>query len=63
MQVSVKYVCHSVCIYRCIHLKTLALCWCWEITDAGISMVICHCNQLRMLDLLGVVRITGVYSL
>jgi hypothetical protein len=32
------------------------------VTDAGIMVVMRRCNQLRMLDLLGVVRITGIYT-
>jgi hypothetical protein len=38
----------------------LSLCWCWEVTDDGVMMVISHCSQLRVLDLLGVVHITGI---
>ncbi|KAJ9589696.1 hypothetical protein L9F63_017102, partial [Diploptera punctata] len=44
---------------RCVHLMALSLGWCWEVTDAGILKLICNCNKLQILDLLGVVRITG----
>jgi hypothetical protein len=32
------------------------------VTDAGILMVMTCCGQLRMLNLLGVVLITGIYT-
>jgi hypothetical protein len=32
------------------------------VTDAGIMMVMRHCSQLRVLDLLGVVFFTGIYT-
>ncbi|PSN48714.1 hypothetical protein C0J52_08781 [Blattella germanica] len=43
----------------CLHLKSLSLCWCWDLTDAGILQVISHCSKLQYLNLLGVVHITG----
>jgi len=58
--VAVRLVYHCVCIYRCIHLKELAVGWCNSVTDAGISMVISHCSQLRVLDLMGLEYITGM---
>jgi len=33
------------------------------VTDAGISMVICHCTQLRVLYLNGLLQLTGVCAL
>ena len=60
--VAVRLVYHCVCIYRCIHLKELAVCWC-VVTDAGMSMVISHCNQLCVLDLMGLPSITGMCAL
>jgi bacterioferritin-associated ferredoxin len=61
--VAVGLVYHCVCIYRCIHLKALTVCWCYKVTDAGISMVISQCNQLRILDLKGLKYITGMCAL
>jgi hypothetical protein len=49
-----------VCIYRCVHLKELAVCCCPNVTDPGISMVICNCNQLRVLNLFYLDYITGM---
>jgi hypothetical protein len=49
-----------VCIYRCIHLKELAVCGHCNVTDAGIRMVIGNCNQLRVLNLKGLLYITGM---
>ncbi|GFG37267.1 hypothetical protein Cfor_10960 [Coptotermes formosanus] len=48
---------------RCIHLRILSVRWCWEVTDVGISMVISHCNQLRVLDFEGLAFITGMCAL
>jgi len=61
--VAVRLVYHCVCIYRCIHLKELAVCECYNVTDAGISMVNSHCNQLCVLNLLGLEYITGMCAL
>ena len=61
--VAVRLVYHSVCIYRCIHLKELTVRWCISVTDAGISMVISHCNQLCELNLLVLEDITGLCAL
>jgi len=44
---------------RCIHLKELTVNWCYNVTDAGISIVTSHCIQLRVLNLLGLSHITG----
>jgi len=60
--VAVRLVYHCFCIYRCIHLKELAVYWC-DVTDVGISMVISHCNQLRVLDLRALEYITGMCAL
>jgi len=43
---------------RCIYLKELAVCGCCCVTDAGISMVISHCNQLPVLNLKGTTYVT-----
>ena len=51
---------YCVCIYRCKHLKDLAVCYCDKVTDTGISMVVRHCSQLRKLNLRGVKDITGM---
>jgi hypothetical protein len=40
-----------VCIYRCVHLKLLSFGSCDKVTDAGISVVVTHCNGLRVLYL------------
>jgi hypothetical protein len=61
--VAVRLVYHCVCIYRCIYLKELTVCWSHNVTDAGISMVIRHCNQLRVLDLKYLKNITGMCAL
>jgi len=44
-------------------LKELAVCFCDEVTDAGISMVVSHCNQLCVLNLKGLIYITGMCAL
>jgi len=46
-----------------MHLKELSVCYCDRITDAGITMVIRHCNQLRVLNLSGLPSITGMCAL
>ena len=61
--VAVRLVYHCVCIYRCIHLKELAVYDCYNVTDAGIFMVISHCSQLRGLSLMGLEDITGMCAL
>jgi hypothetical protein len=48
-----------VCAYRCVHLKELAVSWC-SVTDAGISMVIRNCSQLRLLNLKHLLCVTGM---
>jgi hypothetical protein len=60
---AVRSVYHCVCIYRCIRLKELKVSSCNKITDAGIGMVISHCNQLRVLNLAGLRHITGMCAL
>ena len=62
VQVSV-YGCNCVCIYRCIHLKELDISECDNVTDAGIRMVISHCNQLHVLNLRDLPSITGMCAL
>ena len=44
-------------------MKQLAVVCCRKITDAGISMVISHCNQLRVLNLEYLEYITGMCAL
>ena len=60
---AVRLVYHCVCIYRCIRLKELTVSRTLDVTDAGISMVISQCNQLRILDLKGLKYITGMCAL
>jgi len=40
-------------------LKELTVCCSFNVTDAGISMVIIHCNQLGVLSLISLPYITG----
>jgi hypothetical protein len=61
--VTVRWVYCVVCVYRCVHLKELEVCFCEDITDAGISSVTTNCTQLRALNMWGLQRITGVCSL
>ena len=63
VQVAVRLLYHCVCIYRCIHLKELAMRCNFSVTDAGISMVISHCKQLCVLNLLFLKDITGMCAL
>ena len=44
-------------------MKELTVRNCNAVTNAGISMVICHCNQLRKLNLRALVSITGMCAL
>ena len=44
-------------------MEELAVVWCQKITDAGISMVTSHCNQLRVLNLECLEYITGMCAL
>ena len=60
---SVRHVYHCVCTYRCIHLKELKVCSCSNVTDAGISMVVRQCSQLRVLNLYDEKNITGMCAL
>jgi len=46
-------------VKRCIHLTELAVCGCCDVTVAGISMVISHCDQLPILKLTGLTCVTG----
>ncbi|KAK7081272.1 hypothetical protein SK128_003202 [Halocaridina rubra] len=43
----------------CPQLTNLVLQWCWEVTDLGISAIVNKCHHLRVLDLVGVVQLTG----
>jgi len=52
-----------VCIYRCINLKELTVRNCFAVTDAGLSMVLRQCSQLRVLDLADLPSITGMCAL
>jgi hypothetical protein len=61
--VAVKLVYHCVCIYRCIHLKKLAVREFNNVTDAGINMVISHCSQLCELTLVRLEYIRGMCAL
>jgi len=45
-----------------MNLEELAVHSCQKVTDAGISMVITHCNQLRKLDFSSL-SITGLCAL
>jgi hypothetical protein len=54
---------YCVCIYRCIRLKELDITVSNNVTDAGISMVISHCSQLRVLNLQDLPHITGMCAL
>ena len=57
--VAVRELYHCVCIYRCTHLKELAVYLCHYVTDAGVCMVIIQCNQLRVLELLALQSVTA----
>jgi len=46
-----------------MHLKELMVSWCDNVTDAGISMVISHCSQLRVLMFDNMESITGMCAL
>jgi hypothetical protein len=52
-----------VCVHRCEQLKELDISFCYNITDAGISMVICNCSQLRVLKMRDVPFITGMCAI
>jgi hypothetical protein len=49
-----------VCVYRCVDLKELAVSWCPNVTDVGITIVISNCSQLRVLNMKGLYSITGL---
>jgi len=61
--IAVRSIYHCVWIYRCIRLKELRVCECYNVTDSGISMVVNHCNQLRVLNLRGLRSITGMCAI
>ena len=44
---------------NCPLLTFLALSWCWDITDTGLERIVTRLRFMRVLDLVGVVRITG----
>ena len=46
-----------------MHLKELKVIECSNVTDAGISMVVRQCSQLRVLDLADLPYITGMCAL
>jgi hypothetical protein len=52
----------GVCIYRCAHLKLLSCSSCYKVTDAGISLVVTHCTELRVLDVGYIKNIEGTYA-
>jgi len=60
---AVRYFYQCVCIYRCLQLKELTVRECYAVTDAGMSMVISQCSQLRVLDLVYLPSITGMCAL
>ncbi|XP_064460557.1 F-box/LRR-repeat protein 7-like [Ornithodoros turicata] len=43
----------------CTKLQCLALPWCWDITELGLSMIVVACRNLTNLVLLGLFRIHG----
>ena len=46
-----------------MHLKELKVIECSNVTDAGISMVVRQCSQLRVLDLAYLPYVTGMCAL
>lgn len=42
-------------------LQYLALSWCWDISDPGIISIVDHCRNLKVLDIIGLHKITGTY--
>lgn len=44
---------------KCLSLTNLCLHWCWEVTDVGVSEVVKNSCHMLVLDLTGMVRITG----
>lgn len=50
-----KNLCDS-CHQRLFELR---LCWCWEVSEVGLEAVVTKCSGLRILDLLGIDKITG----
>ena len=59
---AVRQVYQCVCIYRCIHLEELMVSRC-RVTDAGVSMVVCQCSELRVLVLRDLPHITCMCAL
>ena len=46
-----------------MHLKELKVIKCRDVTDAGISMVVRRCSQLRVLNLADLPYVTGMCAL
>ncbi|XP_043201525.1 F-box/LRR-repeat protein 2-like [Amphibalanus amphitrite] len=44
---------------NCPLLTFLALSWCWDVTDAGLERIVTRLRFMRVMDLIGLVRITG----
>ncbi|XP_027227904.2 F-box/LRR-repeat protein 20 isoform X3 [Penaeus vannamei] len=44
---------------KCPHLTNIVLHWCWDITDVGITALVSNCSRLRVLDLVGLIQLTG----
>ncbi|CAL4166401.1 unnamed protein product, partial [Meganyctiphanes norvegica] len=44
---------------KCLGITNLCLHWCWEVTDVGVTELVQNCRHIRVLDLTGMVRITG----
>ncbi|CAM1154254.1 Uncharacterised protein r2_g4257 [Pycnogonum litorale] len=44
---------------NCPLLMNLLLCWCWEVTEEGLSKIVNKCRWLKYLDLTGLFSITG----
>ncbi|CAH1777093.1 unnamed protein product [Owenia fusiformis] len=40
-------------------LRSLALCWCWDLTDDSLISIVDNCPNIRHLDLTGLDKITG----
>jgi hypothetical protein len=57
-----------VCVYRCVRLKELTIgtesvSENQNVSEDGISMVLSHCNQLCILNLIGLWHIRGMCAL
>lgn len=44
---------------KCPRLTNVVLHWCWDITDVGMTALVSNCSRLRVLDLVGLVQLTG----